>query len=281
MRISIRHETRYDYDEPVTGAVLRLRLVPPSTSAQTVHDWQVSVNGTVLERWITTGYGEGEAVWRAQGKIDAIHVVAEGSVTTEDTAGITRAQNGGSARPLLFLRDTPLTLPSDGLRALAEEVRGDGGPLESMHRLCHAVHGAVSFKAGVTSFETTAAEALDHGHGVCQDLSHVFIATARLLGIPARYVSGYLRDPERPDDEHDPHAWAEGWVDGLGWVAFDPTLGHCPVEGHVRLTVGLDAADAAPIRAVINRGGGATLSSDVQIAALPFDGPEQVQTQQQ
>ncbi len=83
----------------------------------------------------------------------------------------------------------------------------------------------------------------------------MFIAAARLLGIPARYVTGYLRDPERPDDEHDPHAWAEGWIDGLGWVAFDCSLGACPVEGHVRLTVGLDAQDAAPVRAVLSQAG--------------------------
>jgi transglutaminase-like putative cysteine protease len=280
MRISIRHETRYDYEVPVGGAVLRLRLIPPSNNAQTVHDWQVSVNGSPVERWITTGYGEGEAVWRAPGKLDALHIVAEGNVTTFDTAGITRTQNGGSGRPPLFLRDTPLTKPSDALAALAESARSDTGRLDSMHRLCQAVYDAVAFKTGVTSFATTATEALEHGQGVCQDLSHVFIAAARLLGIPARYVTGYLRDSDRPDDEHDSHAWAEGWVEGLGWIAFDPTLGHCPVEGHVRLTVGLDAADAAPIRAVINRGGRPSLSSDVQIAALPLDGPAQVQTQQ-
>ncbi|MBO9576081.1 MAG: transglutaminase family protein [Sphingobium sp.] len=278
MRISIRHETRYEYEAPVGGAVLRLRLRPPTTSGQTVHSWQVSVNESPVERWVTSGYGEGEAVWRAPGKLGEIRVVAEGEVTTFDTAGVTLATNG--VRPLLFLRDTPLTTPSAELKALAESARRGTGALDTMHALCQAVHEAMAFKAGVTSFETTAAEALEHGHGVCQDQSHVFIAAARLLAIPARYVSGYLRDPERPDDEHDPHAWAEGWIEELGWVAFDSTLGHCPVEGHVRLTVGLDAADAAPIRAVITQGGGATLSSDVQIAALPLDGEAQVQAQQ-
>ncbi len=280
MRIGIRHETRYSYAEPVGGAVLRLRLVPPTTASQTVHDWRVSVNDSPVERWVTNGYGEAEAVWRAPGRLDDIRVVSEGDVTTLDTSGVTRVRNGRAVRPLLFLRDTPLTAPSAALLALAESVRTPDGRLESMHRLCRAVHDAMPFKAGVTSFQTSAAQALELGQGVCQDQTHVFVAAARLLGIPARYVTGYLRDPDRPDEEHDPHAWAEAWVEELGWVAFDCSLGHCPVEGHVRLTVGLDAADAAPIRAVVSLGGGATLSSDVQIAALPLDGAGQAQTQQ-
>lgn len=280
MRISIRHETRYNYEEPVAGAVMRMRLRPPDTSAQTVQSWAVRVNDVPIERWITSGYGDAEALWRAPGRISDILILAEGDVTTFDTAGVTRRLHA-AVRPLLFLRDTGLTAPSGPLKELAEASRCASGPLDTMHRLVLAVHEAVRFKAGSTHFGTTAAEALEQGTGVCQDQAHVFIAAARLLGIPARYVTGYLRDPERPDDEHDPHAWAEGWVEGLGWVAFDCSLGSCPVEGHVRLTVGLDAADAAPIRMVIGHSASATLSSDVQIAALPLDGSMQSQIQQQ
>ncbi len=279
MRISIRHETRYDYEEPVAGAVMRLRLRPPDTSAQTVQSWTVSVNDVAIERWITSGYGDAEALWRAGAKVKEIRVVAQGEVTTIDTAGVTRRLQG-AVRPLLFLRDTTLTRSSPALAELAEAHRSAAGPLDSLHRLCIGVNEAIHFKTGSTRFETTAAEALEQGSGVCQDQSHVFVAAARLLGIPARYVTGYLRDPERPDDEHDPHAWAEGWVDGLGWVAFDCSLGACPVEGHVRLTVGLDAQDAAPVRAVLSQAGAARLSSDVQIAALPLDGSAQAQIQQ-
>lgn len=279
MRISIRHETRYDYEEPVAGAVMRLRLVPPTTNGQSVLNWRVSVNGEPVERWITGGYGDSETVWRAAGRVSEITIVAEGEVSTIDTAGVTK-RLPGEAPPMLFLRSTRLTGPSDGLAALAASARSERGPLDSLHRLCDLVHEAVVYKGGSTSVATTAAEALEQGSGVCQDQSHVFIAAARLLGIPARYVVGYLRDPERPDDEHDAHAWAEAWLDGLGWVGFDCTLGHCPKEGHVRLSVGLDAADAAPIRGVVSHGGEATLSNDVQIVPLPLDGGVQAQTQQ-
>ena len=279
MRIGIRHETRYDYAEPAGGVIMRLRLRPPDNDAQSVLSWAVSVNDVPVERWVASGYGDPEALWRAPGRLSDIRIVAEGEIETSDTAGVTR-RNHASVRPLVFLRDTPLTRPSEALAALAEEVRVATGALDSMHALCTAVHRTIQYRPGSTSFATTATEALEQGSGVCQDQSHVFIAAARLLGIPARYVTGYLRDPDRPDDEHDPHAWAEGWVEDLGWVAFDASLGHSPVEGHVRLTVGLDAADAAPIRAIISQGGEASLSSDVQIAALPLDPSAQAQAQQ-
>jgi transglutaminase-like putative cysteine protease len=279
MRISIRHETRYVFDEPVAGAVMRLRLVPPTTSAQDVLHWRVTVNEVPVERWLRDGYGDTESVWRVAGKVGEISIVADGAVTTRDTAGVTRRVTG-SVRPPLFLRATPLTENSAELAALAMSARSDVGPLDAMHRLCHRVHETVTYRKGATSFATTAAEALEQGSGVCQDQSHIFIAAARVLGTPARYVTGYLRDPERPEEEHVPHAWAEAWIEELGWIGFDCTRGQCPREDHVRLTVGLDAADAAPIRLVTGLGGQAQLSSDVHIVPLPLDDSPQAQTQQ-
>jgi len=278
MRISVRHETRYDYEEPVTGAVMRLRLVPPTTSAQSVLNWTVRVNDKAIERWVPTGYGDVEAVWRAAGRVSEVHIVAEGAVNTIDVAGVSRFES--APRPSLFMRATPITAGGPEIAALSMSARSEQGPLDSLHRLCKRVHETVAYKPGCTTVSTTAAEALEQGAGVCQDQSHIFIAAARMLGIPARYVTGYLRDPERPDDEHDPHAWCEAWVEGLGWVGFDPTLGHCPVDGHVRLTIGLDALDAAPIRFTVSHGGEAALSNDVQIVSLPLDDAAQVQTQQ-
>jgi len=280
MRISIRHETRYDYAEPAAGVFMRLRLWPRTTNGQTVESWQVSVNGATVRQLTVNGYGDGEAVWRAPGRVETVTIVAEGDVATIDCAGVTRALPG-EVQPRLFLRETPLTAPDEALRALAEQVRSpDGDALSSLHALCVRIGEAVPWRAGSTTVETTAAEAFAQRAGVCQDQTHIFIAAARALGIPTRYVVGYLRDPERPDSDHDPHAWAESWLDGLGWVAFDCTLGHCPVEGHVRLCCGLDAADAAPIRGVMLSAGETKLSHDVQIANLPSGDAAQAQTQQ-
>ncbi|BAK67229.1 transglutaminase-like protein [Sphingobium sp. SYK-6] len=279
MRISIRHETRYDYAEPAAGVVMRLCLAPASSNAQVVERWAVSVNGEPVERWISNGHGDAEAVWRAPGRVESVVILAEGTVRTSDTAGVLKP-SGGELRPRLFLRPTPLTAADEAIAAFAERARSPDGPLASLHALCQLVHEDIAWRADSTTVDTVAAEAFAQRAGVCQDQSHIFIAAARSLGIPARYVVGYLRDPERPDGEHDPHAWAEAFVEGLGWIGFDPALGHCPVEGHVRLCCGLDAADAAPIRGVMLPVAETKLSHDVLIASLPPDDAAQAQTQQ-
>jgi transglutaminase-like putative cysteine protease len=111
----------------------------------------------------------------------------------------------------------------------------------------HAVRDAIDYKIGSTNAHTTACEALKEGKGVCQDHAHVFIAAARSLGIPTRYVSGYvLTGSDEPSDAN--HAWAEAWLDGLGWVGFDPANRICPTDKYVRLAAGLDSTYAAPIR---------------------------------
>ncbi|MBN8832396.1 MAG: transglutaminase family protein [Sphingomonadales bacterium] len=180
----------------------------------------------------------------------------------------------------MFLRATPLTEIDEALAELGQRAKSPEGPLATLHALMGLVAEEVAYRAGATHANTSAAQAYAQKAGVCQDQAHIFIAAVRSLGIPARYVVGYLRDPERPDSEHDPHAWAEAWLEGLGWVGFDCTLGRCPIDGHVRLCCGLDAADAAPIRGVMLPGADARLSYDVQIAALPVDGTAQTQTQQ-
>jgi transglutaminase-like putative cysteine protease len=279
MRISIRHETRYDYAEPAAGVVMRLHLKPASSNSQTVERWSVTINDKPVERWIVNGYGDAEAIWRPGTRVESVEIVAEGEVSTVDRAGVMRSAES-DARPKLFLRLTPLTHADDAILALAGRARNDKGPLASLHALMGLIHEEVVWKSGSTTVATTAAEAYALKAGVCQDQSQIFIAAARSLGIPARYVAGYLRDPERPDSDHDPHAWAEAHVEGLGWIGFDSTLGRCPMDGHVRLCCGLDAADAAPIRGVLVPAGETRLSHDVQIAALPLDDTAQSQTQQ-
>lgn len=101
------------------------------------------------------------------------------------------------------------------------------------------VRRRVGYVIGATSVTTTADEAVIRGAGVCQDHTHVFIAAARSLGVPARYVSGYLW-PGHHDVATASLAWAEAWVTGLGWVGFDPANDVYPTEAYIRVSVGLD-----------------------------------------
>jgi transglutaminase-like putative cysteine protease len=128
------------------------------------------------------------------------------------------------------------------------------------------VTDAIAYRPGVTHAHTTAAEALALGEGVCQDHAHALLALARLRGLPARYVSGYLFADAAGQAHEAAHAWAEVFVAGLGWVGFDPANRCCPDDRYIRLGSGFDAQDAAPIRGIA-RGGGQE-AMDVTVAIL-------------
>lgn len=113
----------------------------------------------------------------------------------------------------------------------------------------------MAFVIGATKADTTAGEAFEAKQGVCQDFTHILLAAARSLGMPARYVSGYFLRTDRVDQEAG-HAWAEIHVPHLGWIAFDPAHGLCATERHVRVAIGCDAREAAAVRGA-RVGGGA------------------------
>jgi transglutaminase-like putative cysteine protease len=130
------------------------------------------------------------------------------------------------------------------------------------------VRGRIAYRPGTTHVGTTAAEALAGGAGVCQDHAHVFIAGARSLGVPARYVGGYLCLEENEEEQQAGHAWVEAYDPARGWVGLDPANGVLPGERYVRTSVGLDYASAAPVRGVRRGKGYETLQVGVQVARL-------------
>lgn len=250
MKLSIRHTTRYAY-EPEAGKVgLRLKLFPATFASQSITDWTVSVNGDPVEILHTDGAGDALGLWFSHTPVEAVEISARGLLETTDTAGVLR---GGSelARPAVYLRETAATKPNDAIRLLAKEIEG-ADPLGQMHALSALVHKVIDYRPGVTESRTTAAEALALGSGVCQDQTHIFLAVARAMDVPARYVVGYLDDPDSEVPPDQTHAWAEVHVKGLGWVGFDVTNQLCPTDAYVRLCSGLDAADAAPIRGTVS-----------------------------
>ncbi|MGD8310152.1 MAG: transglutaminase family protein, partial [Chromatiales bacterium] len=165
----------------------------------------------------------------------------------------------------LFMRPTPQTTPGPLLRKLARSA-GDGadGELARMHALSAAVLEAVAYETGRTNSASTVEEVLETGHGVCQDHAHVMIAAARLLGRPARYVSGYLMMNDRVDQDAS-HAWVEIHVDDLGWVGFDVSNGISPDERYVRVATGLDYQEAAPISGMRFGDSGESLTVSLQV----------------
>jgi len=263
MLISVRHKTVYGYD-PAPGAVsLRLRLFPPATSAQTAEPWTVTVNGDPVTPLVTEATGDRMALWQHHGKTERVEIVAEGQVATTDTAGVLGLR-ADTAPPGVYLRQTALTEADKAIWELASAVEGDDR-LSRMHALSALIYKAISYRTGATMATTTAAEAAALGAGVCQDQAHVFIAAARTMAVPARYVTGYVLDPDSGEETDHTHAWAEAHVPGLGWVGFDITHQLCPTDAYIRLAAGLDAADAAPVRGTVTGKADETLETHVRV----------------
>jgi transglutaminase-like putative cysteine protease len=203
---------------------------------QDVLEWQMAVDGAVIEAAYDDHNGNATTLISFGNDVEEVAVTTSALVEVRDTAGMVGPHAG--FMPLwLFTNQTALTKPGPKLKALARDF-----PLSmcsTLHALSRAVGEVVTYEKGVTDVTTTAEQALELGKGVCQDHAHVFIGAARLLGVPARYVSGYLlMDASTAQDAG--HAWAEAHVPGLGWVGFDP-----PTRS--ARTVAMSALPLAPI----------------------------------
>ena len=141
----------------------------------------------------------------------------------------------------------PLTQAGEGVRKLVAGLGDcDIAQVSTGHALSAAILETVGYEGGNTHSGTTAEEAITGGTGVCQDHAHIFCSAARLLGLPARYVSGYLMMNDRVEQDAS-HAWAEAYFEGLGWVGFDVSNGYSPDERYIRVATGIDFREAAPI----------------------------------
>lgn len=247
MRLKISHTSEYRYSSPMHYALQRVRLTPRDGHCQAVIDWRISVEGGSEEVRYRDQFENDTRLVSAGGDALAILVRAQGEVETQDTGGIAGPHTGYA--PLwLFAHETPLTTPGEQLEALAATTRANSD-IDRLHNVMGAVRDKVAYVIGSTDASTTAEMAFVQGKGVCQDHSHIFIAVARRFGYPARYVSGYLMLDDRVDQVAS-HAWAEAYVDGLGWVSFDPSNGISTDDRYVRIACGRDYRDAMPISGI-------------------------------
>jgi transglutaminase-like putative cysteine protease len=265
MRLSVHYNTRYAYSEPTRRVIQVLRLTPLSFAGQNVLDWRIDVDRDARLREGRDGYGNITHSLYVEGPIASLSVSVSGKVLTEDRAGVVSGLPY-DLPPLVFTRLTPLTTSDLALRELASALDSQGGTtLDKMHRLAGFIHQRMNFDACQTEVETNAADAFAAGHGVCQDFSHIFIAVARTMGIPARYISGHLFRRDGAALQEAAHAWVEAWIEELGWVAFDPTHGISADDAYIRVAAGLDYRDAAPFAGARSGGGTEQLSVDVRV----------------
>lgn len=248
MRLHIVHRTSYHYDTPMPYALQRLRMIPKDSAGQRVVHWDTQVEGGSKQVEYIDHHNNHVELFSFNPDRHEVVIQCEGEVETSNHAGLV-GQHGGSVPLWYFRRETPFTRAGTGIRRLLRQFDDPGtgdGDAPRLHALSQLVRGAVGYEVGQTGATTTAEEALAAGQGVCQDHAHLFITLARLLGYPARYVSGYLLMNDRIDQDAG-HGWAEVHVDGLGWVGFDVSNGYSPDERYVRVATGLDYREAAPI----------------------------------
>lgn len=265
MRLQISHEIHYRYKAAPKRAIEVLRLTPQNHQGQFIVDWRLDVSSDGRLTRIDDGFGNIAHSVSIEGPIESFSVIASGEVATDDTAGVVR--EAVERLPVaVFLRDTDFTQPTPRIAELADRVlAGAVDRLDFLHRLNKALHERFETIENPPAPTRHAGE-IEAGEdeASAQDLAHLFASTARRAGVPARFVCGYRR---RDDVEsvRSIHSWVEAHMDGIGWIAFDPSDGTCPTYDHVRLGVGLDWLGAAPIRGARTGGEGETLTQVIRV----------------
>jgi transglutaminase-like putative cysteine protease len=264
MRVAINHETIYRYHAPAAYSIQYLRLTPVTGPTQRVLSWKLQTPGN-LKPWVD-GFGNIAHVLVVDEPHEEIRITAVGEVEIAD-GGKFLLSDPEPHPPELFLRSTRLTDPDERVRRFAGGFKPAviSNPHKGLDKLMAGIRETVEYRPGVTHVATSARQALDAKAGVCQDHAHLFVTCCRSLGVPARYVSGYLCTDTAGDERMASHAWAEAWVEDGGWQSYDVANRMSNAKAHVRVAVGLDYMDAAPIRGLRRGGGSEELEVEVSV----------------
>ena len=268
MLLNVEHKTSYTYSEPVSYTIQQLRLTPQDGLGQRVQRWEIRVNGHLHAFQDTHGNAAHTLV--LDKPHDAINIVASGVVET----GLEMPALAHVLPMDMYLRSTPLTMADDGLREFATGFASSALDAAALELMMHAILERVPYIKGSTAVETSASRAFELGAGVCQDHAHIFVACCRSLGLPARYVSGYLFTEDGSLMQS--HAWADVCVTD-SWLSFDVSNSCRTGDTHVRLAVGLDYRDACPVIGIRSGGGLETMGTTVLVNNMLIAQSQQVQ----
>src|SRR5574343_1619864 len=288
MRLRVLHTTRYGYQTPVVQAQHQAHLRPLDLPGQTVLAHRLSVSPQPTHAHTRTdAFGNWRVFFVLQEPHDTLTVEADSEVATAppspvadthlDTWETVREQVLYRARaPYVpasgFVFASPYVPRDDTFADLARPLFTPGRPLfHACADLMGQLHRDLVYETASTAINTPALEALAQGKGVCQDFAHIMIGCLRSLGLPARYVSGYLLTQPPPGQPRllgvdASHAWLAVWCPQHDWVELDPTNNLIAAQSHAVIACGRDYADVAPRRGVIQGGGSHTLSVAVSVA---------------
>ena len=298
MRLAITHETRYRYSPAVQTAQHVAHLQPANSPCQQVLSHSLYVEPTANVQHSVDAHCNHRAYWALTHPHDGLLVRAYSELNTSVIEPGTSSQSWESVREHFRYRGGHPADVNNGLvfgshhapvheafAAYAQSSFSPGRPLmQAAQELTARMHRDFTYASQSTDINTPALEALQAKRGVCQDFAHILLACLRSLGLPARYVSGYLLTQPPPGQPRlvgsdASHAWASVYVPELashacqGWLDLDPTNNRCglasPGLDYVRLAVGRDFADVSPLRGVLQGGGEHTL--EVAVTVAPMD----------
>lgn len=289
MRLHVRHHTQYHYPSAVVLAKHMAHLRPLDMAGQSVLAHELRISPEPAWRDDTPdAFGNWRTFFSLQSPHDALDVTADSVLTTAPPLALPDSDPWPRVRAALqyhahqqhqpaaeFIYPSPYIPRHDALAAYARKAFPAKRPLlQACRALMERIHQDCRYESASTDIHTPVLQALEQRKGVCQDFAHIMIGCLRSLGLPARYVSGYLLTQPPPGKPRlvgadASHAWVSVPYAGL-WHDFDPTNNHCgthrPSEEYVTLAVGRDFGDVSPLRGVIHGGGGHTLKVAVTVA---------------
>lgn len=282
MYFAITHLTTFTYSSPITDSVMELRMQPRSDRYQRCLQLKLDISPTAQPSMLKDYQDNFIHMFNIPARHEKLAIKVESVVETkpctpvpdaldlEAWVALDAATNERDLYDMLlpshFARPTPL------LQSLQAELRVDRSkdPLSTLRHINHAIFETFRYTQNVTEVDSPIDVALEQRLGVCQDFAHVMITLCRQIGIPCRYVSGYLyhtRDEARSAVDAS-HAWVEAWLPDLGWIGFDPTNDLNCNEQHVRVAIGRDYADVPPTKGVFVGDAESKLTVAVKVSKL-------------
>jgi transglutaminase-like putative cysteine protease len=275
MLLRIQHETKLSYSDPVSETVFDVRMAPPSDEDQTNLGYRLRIVPSAPVTIYRDGFGN---------RVDLFNIFTPYSELVIRATSIVRTHRGSApasriseipweAKPveqtaieaLEYLGPSPLANPGPELHQfLAALAKPEGALGTVIDQMMAAVKSALVYEKKVTSASTPVGEALRLGRGVCQDYAHLFLAACRGIGLPARYVSGYIHET----GEIATHAWCQVWTGTSGWIDIDPTRGTFAGDDYIKIAVGRDYSDVPPNRGVWKGQAEETISVSVKVEPI-------------
>lgn len=293
MRYRVRHTTKYTYSARVTHCYNLANLVPRNTARQTCINSRMTVSPQAIHSNMRTDYfGNQSYHFEIQAAHKELCITAESEIEVKEThAGLNldlgmsygealKYLNENSSVAVIEAREFCLDSPMIRVNSsLAEYARPSFSPSKPLHsciaELTSRIYKDFTYTPGFTTIATPLAEVLQHKKGVCQDFAHLQVGCLRALGIPAKYVSGYMETLPPPGQEKlvgadATHAWVAYFSPEEGWIEFDPTNDVPAGNQHIVTAEGRDYYDVTPLKGVIFGGGkNPILEVSVDVARIP------------